>query len=133
MRCTPFLLVPRSCDRFREVFGPKLALLNPFADRVVKPSNNQRKIGPKKKKNIEKKRKREKTHKKSETETEQGGRGGERTMAIRALLFCLTLRPAAVPDLLIYVAPRFMALLFYDPTTNERAQKTQRKEGRSVF
>lgn len=134
MRCTPFLLVPRRCDRFREVFGPKLALLNPFADRVVKPSNNQRKNRPKKKKkNIEKKRKRQKTHKKSETETEQGERGRERTMAIRALLFCLTLRPAAVPDLLIYVAPRFMALLFYDPTTNERAQKTQRKEGRSVF
>lgn len=77
MRCTSFLLVPRRCDRFREVFGPKLALLNPFADRVVKPSNNQRKIGPKKK-NIEKKRKREKTHKKSETETETEQGEGER-------------------------------------------------------
>lgn len=37
-----FLLVPRRCRRFREVFGPKLALLNPFADRVVKPSNNRK-------------------------------------------------------------------------------------------
>lgn len=76
MRCTPFLLVPRRCDRFREVFGPKLALLNPFADRVVKPSNNQRKIGQKKK-NIEKKRKREKTHKKIR-DSDRAGREGER-------------------------------------------------------
>lgn len=53
-------------------------------------------------------------------------------MAIRALLFCLTLRPAAVPDLLIYVAPRFMALLFYDPTTNERTSERKKHNARKV-
>lgn len=76
MRCTPFLLVPRRCDRFREVFGPKLALLNPFADRVVKPSNNQRKIGPKKK--TSRKNENDKKHIKNQRQRQSRERGGER-------------------------------------------------------
>lgn len=54
-------------------------------------------------------------------------------MGIRELLFCLTLRPAAVPDLLIYVAPSFIALLFYDPTTSKRASAKNTTQRSPVF
>lgn len=67
--------------------------------------------------------------KKKEGSTGQWNNGNSCT----ASLF-LTLRPAAVPDLLIYVATRFMTLLFYR-AHDERAKKKQnkRKEGRSFF
>lgn len=133
MRCTPFLLVPRSCDLFREVFGPKLALLNPFADRVVKPSNNQRKIGQKKK--TSRKNENEKKHIKNQRQSGKGERAGSiknNGNSCTAFLFnpssCRGSRSSNLCRSEVYC---FIVLRSHDERTNERASAKNTTQRRS--
>lgn len=65
--------------------------------------------------------------KKKEGSTGQWNNGNSCTASI-----FLTLRPAAVPDLLIYVATRFMTLLFYRAHDEREKKNTEQTQRRSL-